>query len=1188
MPRLGARTVWGIVGAAAAVAALLVACAHVARSQEQKLAGGEAIPAHPDYNWDVRPILSQNCFQCHGNNTQKAGLRLDVAKVAYGRIPEDRSRRAVIPGDPDHSELIRRVTAADIDERMPPVSTHKVLSAREVAILRRWISQGSKYKEHWAYIAPKVVKPGPTPWDERAVNPIDRYVFARLKSAGLAPSPEADRETLINRVTLDLTGLPPTLSEVDAFVADRRSDAYERLVDRLLASRQYAERQANIWLDVARYADSDGYLNDGEGRFQHPYRDWVITAFQRNLPYDQFVTWQIAGDKLQGASREQILATAFARAGKKSNEGGIIDEEYRVEYVNERAELIGKAFLGLTVGCAKCHDHKYDVISQADYYSMGGFFNSVDERGIHSGGGRSTPMGPTLAWPTPTQARTLAAAHLTAQAKQAQYDAALAAAVKAAAPRVEALMRAPADQRLAFVKAASEQDLQAYYPLDSGYKASFEPLMIDPSPPLGAAGRPGENGRGPLPRRGPPGLIKTSGPPRLSPPGAGGAPLPPPDPDLPRVAGNELNTALRDEVAKGLKIGNALAIQKRQLKVGLKADKLYWTASGLKDGKPGYLSDVKFVPGVKGQGVQLSDSVVAAAPDVGQFERTQPYTLDVWARLRADKPYEEATILYNGGGRGAGGYELMLEDNRLRFEINHNAPYQQLQVMSLQQLPRGKWLHLTATYDGESRAAGIRLYLNGQPLATEIKHDRLTRSAKPRGGDSQLGSYYGLASGKAFGRLEFIGGAIDEFRVFTRALTPLEVAALHNPGAVAAAAPGQARAQLTLIAAVKDPKVVQAWDALREAREAEQRADTPIYQMMVLGDAPRPRTNYILDHGVYNKPMAEVPTQAPPRVFPWNDKLPRDRLGLAQWLFDPRHPLTARVYVNRLWQTHFGTGIVETVEDFGTQGANPTNPELLDWLAIEFVRSGWDIRHMHRLMVMSASYRQSSDVTPQLLEKDPRNLLLARGPRYRMPAEMIRDNALFASGLLVDRPGGDSVFPYQPDGVWDSAGVGVTIYPTAVPDDQMHRRTMYTFVKRNAQFPSLMVFDMADRNVATVSRKISNTPLQALVLLNDVQYLEAYRKLAERAMAMTPDQDRQIVDMFRLAVRRRPTAAELAVLRSYRDQEAARFARDTAAADKLLALGRAKSDPRDDKTQLAAMTMVTAAAMNTPDAYTLR
>ena len=380
------------------------------RAAEKAANAASAIPDRPDWNWDVRPLLSQNCFSCHGQGVQKAGLRLDIQKAAYDPIPDDKNRRAIVPGNLRKSELYRRITSTDSDIRMPPKEAHKTLSARDVAVIERWIEQGAQYKQHWAYITPTIVKPKPTNWDSRAVNEIDRYIYARLAKEGLSPASEADRETLVNRVSLDLTGLPPTLEEVDTFVNDKDPNTYEKLVDRLLGSIEYAERQTNIWLDVARYADTRGGLNDNERPLTYPYRDWVIDAFHRNMPYDQFVTWQLAGDQLSNPTREQILATAFLKAGRQDSEGGSIDEEFRMINVHERTELIGKDFLGLTVGCAKCHDHKYDVIRQADYYSLAGFFNQMDEGGLASAS-RGTPRGTTLEWPTALQSEKLAEAH---------------------------------------------------------------------------------------------------------------------------------------------------------------------------------------------------------------------------------------------------------------------------------------------------------------------------------------------------------------------------------------------------------------------------------------------------------------------------------------------------------------------------------------------------------------------------------------------------------------------------------------------------------------------------------------------------------------------------------------------------------------------------------------------------------
>ncbi len=1214
--RLKFYAVTGIIAAAMVV----VAACTLQGTGKRELALSDGIPDRPDYNWDVRPILAQNCFSCHGNAQQKAGLRLDIAKAAYARIPDNNAKRAIVRGDPDASEMIRRITSTDAEERMPPVSSHKILSKRDIAVLTRWIDQGAEYKQHWAYIPPKLVGPDSSPWDDRAANPIDRYVFARLATEGLAPSREADRETLINRVTLDLTGLPPTLEQVDAFIADKDPDAYGKMVDRLLASRQYAERQATVWMDVARYADSDGFQFDNLQRLQFPYRDWVVSAFQRNMPYDQFVTWQIAGDKLPNPTREQILATSFARMGKRSNEMGIIDEEYRVEYGLERTELVGKAFLGLTVGCAKCHDHKYDVISQKDFYSLYAFFNQVDERGVAQPGGYGTPQGPTLAWPSPAQTKALADAQKVTAAKEAAWRTALDEARVAIRPQARKIAAAAAE-RTDFLQSASARDLSAYYPLDATYKAPFTPLArgIDGTP-VAARSQTRSAGFGPpgLPGGFPPGgklppLPNLEGLPLGEGGGLGGGGPPSPfgkvyfgrpDPGLPRLAGLDLRMAQLKQMSSGGPPGAlppALAklfnpFGPPSLPSDLNEEKLFWTPSGVADGKPGAVHNAVFVPGAKGKAMLMNESVGMAHPGVGFFERTDPFTLDVWVKLRKDKPYDEVNILHNrstSNVKEGTGYELQLVDNQLRFRLVHSQPYNAIAIIAPDALPTDTWVHITATYDGSSKAAGLKLYVNGSPLATAIEADQLTRTTMPQWPVAGVGviggSNNGFSWGKQNGLDEMKGSAIDEVKVFTRALTPIEVATNHDPAMTARAKKGVVEADVVEILAARDPKVIAARADLTKAHLAEQKVETPIYQLMVLRDRALPRKTYVLQNGLYNVPRKdeEVHAQGLERVFPYKRSLPKSRLGLTEWLFDRKNPLTARVFVNRLWQGHFGTGIVETVEDFGTQGSIPSNSALLDYLAVEFQRSGWDIRHMHRLMVTSATYRQASTVTPALLEKDPRNLLLARGPRYRMPAELIRDNALFASGLLVDKAGGDAVFPYQPEGVWASIGVPAPVYPADVPADQMHRRSMYTFVRRNAAYPSLTVFDMPDRNVSTVARNVSNTPLQALVLLNDVQYVEAYRKLAERAIKSGAG-DQQLVTLFRLATRRRPVPAELDTMRGYLATQTENMAKAPQEVDKLLAAGVAPRDPTIPTAYLAAMTLTTAVVMNTPDAYSLR
>ena len=1281
-------------------AGILLAYAHDKRGQvasQAADAGSALIPERPDWNWDVRPILSQNCFSCHGQSTQKAGLRLDIQKAAYDPIPEDKNKRAIVPNNPARSELYKRITSTDADYKMPPKEAHKTLSARDVAVIERWIAQGALYKQHWAYITPTIVKPEKTRWDGQAVNEIDRYVYAKLANEGLSPSPEADRETLINRVALDLTGLPPTLQEVDAFVNDRDPNAYERLVDRLMASVEYAERQTNIWLDVARYADSRGGLNDNERPISYPYRDWVISAFHRNIPYDTFVTWQLAGDLLQNPTREQLLATAFLKAGRQDSEGGSIDEEFRMNYVHERTELIGKDFLGLTVGCAKCHDHKYDVIAQADYYAMTGFFNQMDERGLASFS-RGTPRGATLEWPTALQSEKLAAAHAVTVAKEAAYQSALRVALEKASAAVAAV---PDAERANFIEASIKASTQAYYPLDSGYDGDFSSLYLEPQDlPLGvpvegeknpfdgmtraqataflqkkiladvhageptpmvggASNRPGSETEMPRATKAPgegkptladskplsptglkntvqedgtgaasePGLTKASqgdtagkpGPPAAKAPDQASASTatrrePSPfgrrasmrgdlaamkaDPGLPRLAAREVDWAMEQLIASGYsddRLGDPQRIAKRQLQQWIHPEALQWTDSGLGDGKKGFLSNVKFVPGHKGQGIQLHDSVFSADKSVGMFERTRPYSLDFWLKLRTE-PYVDTTrpngpsasILYNNASIEGQGYELSMANGKLSYSITHNAPSEMLQVSTTESIPTGRWVHITSTYDGSSKAQGMHVYVDGKEWPVEIEHNQLTRSSFPRGVNSQFGSYFGLASGINFNRPELVDGALDEVRVITRALTPLEVAYLQDPEAALAVPQPWARADMALIAAAKDPAVQKAWQELTEARLNEQRVETPVHRIMIAGDQPIQRKTYVLDRGVYNSYLEEVKPRAIPRVFPWNEKLPRNRLGLAAWLFDPGHPLTARVSVNRMWQGHFGNGIVQTADDYGTQGTNPTHPELLDYLAVEFIRSGWDIKHMHKLMVMSATYRQNSNVSRENLEKDPRNFLLERGPRFRMPAETLRDNALAMSGLLVKKVGGDAVFPYAPDAIWDGVAQGAVVYPTNVPAEENYRRSIYTFVKRNAPVANLVPFDMPDRRDALAVRPISNTPLQGLVMLNDTQFMEAYRKLAERAIKSSANEDEQLITMWRLAVRRHPDATELATIKGYRAAEVGLMQKSPDEVTRLLTIGMAPADPSVDPVQLAALTVVTASVMNTPDAYTLR
>ncbi|MEO8313223.1 MAG: DUF1553 domain-containing protein [Pseudomonadota bacterium] len=1188
------------------------------------------LPEQISYNWHVRPILSNNCFRCHGNDAamRKAGLRLDVKENAFAPIPEDKAKRAVVPGKPWKSEAIVRILSEDQDTRMPPLDSHKTLTTQEKAILYKWVEQGAAYEQHWAYIPPGVTRPEQSPFAEQAVNEVDKYVYAGLHKKRLSPSPEADRETLINRVTLDLTGLPPTLRQVDDFVADKDPSAYEKLVDRLLRSQDYAERMTTYWLDVARYGESDGYLDDNYGRLIYPWRDWVISAFDHNMPYDKFASWQLAGDLLPSPTREQILATAFARVGKRSTEAGIIDEEYRVEYRNERSELVGKAFLGLTLGCAKCHDHKYDAISHADYYSMAGFFNSIDERGYYSQPDEPRATGPTLPWPEPNQKTAWDLAKADLATKVASYDSARQAAGKAATARADAIMKGAPQQIGKAMLADIEDSTLVYYPLDEGHKGPLEPIMI-----MSSGGMNGGGGdRGSKGATNP--VMEIPGVPLDMPPGESVIGRPAVATQItssgvrPETRGRVVPTGAQTRTSDNARltavlartssdsnaVSGALQRSKRRFSPapgqagGVKTvqpagpppprvltlpDTL--TAENVsfsKSGRPGdpdvTLQKASFIPGAKGQGFLIDDNMGFLGPrNVGRFERTDPFSIDLYIKPRVGKPYTGAGIVFFQDQRA--GWSVLSEGDRVRFDIVHSAPFNQISVLTQAKVPQGQWTHVTVSYDGSSKASGVKLFLDGKPAAVDVISDHLTRSALPYGRYGLVilgGGYWNLTFGKKWRAEEFTGGGLDELRVVNRALTAGEAAVLHDPS-LAEKDMRVAHASFVEREIAKDPLVIAAATELRKARERENEVSSKIREVMVLADQTRTRPTYVLQGGLYDKPLDEVQPQGLQSVFAWKSSLQRNRKGLTEWLFDDKNPLTARVFVNRLWQMHFGTGLVETVEDFGTQGAIPSNPELLDWLAVEFVKSGWDIKHMHKLMVMSATYRQSSFATPELLEADPRNFLLARGPRYRLQAEMIRDNALFASGLLVDKKGGDAVFPYQPDGVW-SAGAGVNVYPGVVPDDDRHRRSMYTFYKRASPYPSLAVFDMADRSVSTVARRMSNTPLQALVLLNDIQYMEAYRKIAERAIGAAPEADKQVEMVFRLATRRRPVEAEMNALRDYYGSETKRFAGKSGSADKLLQHGVAPINPGIDRTQLAALTMVAAVVMNSPDAYMLR
>jgi len=890
-----------------------------------------------EFNRDIRPILSENCFFCHGPDsaTREAGLRLDVRADAV--------ESSIEPGDASASELVSRIFHDDADWVMPPPTTGRRLTEDQKELLRRWIDSGAEYQSHWSFVAPKKADL-PTPLPAWAKNPIDHFVLEKMRSKGLEPQAEADRETLIRRVTFDLTGLPPTLKEIDAFLNDASSDAYEQLVDRLLASSRYGERMTADWLDVARYSDSYGMQVDRDRRVW-PYRDWVIDAFNSGMPYDRFITEQLAGDLLPGATDSQILATAFNRLHPQECEGGSVPEEFRIEYVADRTQTVVTAFLGLTLECCRCHDHKYDPLSQREYYQLTSFFDNVDEAGLYSYFTESCPT-PTLTLPSDDQRQQLAALN----------DA------------VERLQR-----RLPELRSEREPAFQDWL-ASLGKTVHAEPVKEE--------------------------SVK---------------------PDSDRVTEIAGQIAYLDFEAAA-PAGNTS------------------------------------VPGYKGQAVRIGGDD-AVSTGVGNFHRWQPFTASLWMRVPDHK--ERAVVFHRSRAwtdAASRGYELLIEDGHLLASLIHFWPGNQVAIRAVEPIAIDAWVHVTVSWDGSSRAEGLAIYVNGQPAKTEVVRDALTKDITGGGGDE-------IAIGARFRDRGFIGGLVDEFRVFDRRLSDLEIAELASPGTIdqallsamsGEAASGEAISEATIerlrdhYFASVDTAYAEHLSELRSARQAAFSLGDSLTEIMVMREMPDPRQTYLLARGAYDAATDPVESRTPESLPPWNPDWPENRLGFAKWLVDPDHPLTSRVAVNRFWQSIFGRGLVDTPEDFGSQGALPSHPELLDWLAVDFIQSGWDVKGLLRLMVTSATYRQASGGDDAA---DPENIYLSRAPRYRWPAEMLRDNALAISGLLAERIGGEPAKPYEVESSFKPVGRD--------KGDGLYRRSLYTYWNRTGPAPALTTLDAA-------------------------------------------------------------------------------------------------------------------------------
>jgi hypothetical protein len=1044
------------------------------------LAAHTVQPAAPatgrvDFNSQIRPLLSDRCFRCHGPDAakRKAKLRLDTRDGALKDIGDGWA--IVKPRDPDKSELIRRIYTDYEDDMMPPLASHLTLSEAEKALLTRWVVEGADYKPHWSLIpvhdveVPSVVVSGFS--RSRTANPIDAFVRARLEAnpeTALQPAPPASAETLLRRLAFNLTGLPPTPAELDAFLADRSPNAYDRAVERYLASPAYGERMAVDWLDLARYADTYGYQADVE-RDMSPYRDWVIRAFNQNLPYDQFLLWQLAGDLLPNATRDQRIATAFNRLHRQTNEGGSIEEEFRTEYVVDRVNTFGTAMLGLTLECARCHDHKFDPITQRDYYSLFAFFNNIDESGLYSHFTNATPSPSVLLWPSAAEK-----AHERLTARIAALEGRLAAIARAARP-------------------------------------SFRRWLEISST---GSGRPAEVSR----------------------------PRP--------IAHLEFNAVTGDTTPDSV------------LKKGAQ----------VQEGLP----IVREVPGLEGGNAALrfsGDSSVVHA-GVRPFVRTDEFSFSL--RLEPTEAQERAVILHQSrawSDAGSRGFELTLDQGRPFFALVHFWPGNAIAVRARRSLPVNEWSRLVVTYDGSSRASGIRMYRNGAPLETDVVRDHLYKdiSYRREAGDRSSDTHP-LTIGARYRDSGFKNGLIDDLQVFDVCLTAAEVSETLRRDADDAAA-------FAHFLARDHQPYVSALAELRAIREQENRLVADIPEIMVMEEMPTPRPAHLLARGAYDAPGVIVPRATPASLPPMPNGQPRNRLGLARWLTDRSHPLAARVVVNRTWRVHFGRGLVATQEDFGSQGKLPTHPELLDWLAGRFMDSGWDVKALHRLILSSDTFKQSSSSSRDGMLRDPDNLLLARGPKTRLMAEQIRDSALAASGLLNRTIGGPSVKPYQPAGLWEQSGTGKSY--TEDTGLKLYRRSLYTFWRRTSPPPSMLTFDAMSREVCAAKRDVTATPLQALVLLNDPQFVEAARVLAERLLQRLPasDADRNR-EAFRALIGRVPDEAEARILAQLFTEQKALFARNPGDAAKWLSVGDSNWDETLPRADFAAMTAVVSAIMN--------
>ncbi len=1075
---------------------LMVHCQSI-ESDEIK-AAQHSIPAEIDYNFHVKPILSDRCFKCHGpdQNKIKGDLRLDLQTEAYKATTNESSRvsQVIDPGHLRSSEFVGRILSNDPAYMMPPPEAHLELSASDKAILLRWIEQGAEYKDHWSF-AP-LAKPNlPTVENhEWAQNELDHFILRKIEEVGLGGAAKATKEIMLRRATLDLTGLPPTVEGLQAFLTDASPDAFERVIDRLLSSPHYGERMAMIWLDLARYADSHGYQDDGL-RNTWPWRDWVIDAFNRNLPYDTFLLWQLAGDLLPSPTQEQLLATCFNRNHPQTQEGGVIDEEYRVEYVADRTNTVGKALLGLTMECARCHDHKYDPITQEDYFSLYAYFNNNNDAGIVPYNGEAAP---TIILPDDETALYLDS--LSREVKRLEATIHPSNFSADFSRWLETL-----DTAHTIIKAA-KQALVADFSFERESSILKSHMQLDKAP-------------------------------------------------------KKVQDLKAETFAYFSKAKNTLDAQ-------------VW---GHHDDRP------KLVDGYRGKGVQfIGDAGIRFNRDL-DFDRHQPFSVTLWVKVL--KQGEEGPIFgkTNGDFEGYRGWLCKLnQDGTLSFQLNHVWPDNAIDIQTLKPIPVNDWVHIAMTYDGSSKAAGVNIYINGAKPAYRLYTDHLHKSLLhgTRGSNwSDQPFLLGMELRKSIKDV-----LMDELMIYRRELAPVEIGYNYD-GDIEANVKEEDLVKLYLCTSM-NPTYNRIFEQLTEVRKEHNLVLTDQPEVMVMRERKHPKATFILDRGAYDAPTREVQ----PRVLTFlgvDQVFDEDRLGLARWLINEQNPLTARVAANRLWSICFGEGLVVTQEDFGSQGDLPSHPQLLDWLAMRLIELDWDIKAFLKEIMMSATYQQSSITSPAQKDADPTNEYFSRYPASRLSAEIIRDQALAGSGLLVDKIGGPSVYPYQPKGIWKALATRNATEYRQQSGDSLYRRSLYTVWKRSSPPPAMLNFDAPDRYYCVVRRQNTSTPLQSLVLMNDPQFVEAARVLAEDMMRLNAE-DHGITLAFRRLLGRNPRKVELNNIERLYNSALEVYQRDPEAAAGLLATGEHPPDRQLDPADLAAHTMIASTIVNFDEFVTKR